>query len=147
MTRGASASSVYSHGSNNSKLNYSAASSQGGVPSRDSSQSAQSPFISGAQQKEQPALSMQDLTSKKAEPAKNGRDAQPKHQPAAQTSGARLGERKNSLGGTSSSQQVMGEISNTHTIGRSVGVRGSVEIKSISTVGGVQNGLTHQSWS
>ncbi len=36
----------------------------------------------------------------------------------------------------------MGEVSNTHTIGRSMGVRGSVELKSIHSVGTGTNNLS-----
>jgi hypothetical protein len=90
---------------------------------------------------------MQDLGSKKQDPVVNSKNlASVSHQQKTQVSstnatGAKFGERKNSLGNGSStsSQQIMGEISNTHTVGRSIGVRGSVEIKSISTVSGLTN--------
>ena len=52
-----------------------------------------------------------------------------------------IGERKNSAQAPSS-QQILGEVSNSHTIGRSMGVRGSAELKSVNSIGAATSNLS-----
>ncbi len=86
-------------------------------------------------------LSIQDLSTnplkKEQQPA--AKQVTTKATTAVATNNSRLGERKNSaqapstqsiLGGGSGGPS--GEVSNGHTVGRSTGVRGSVELKSIN---------------